>query len=471
MRMRHTLGLLLLFAGPLPAAEPIGLEAYLAQVREQNPLLRAQKAQDAALALSAKKPLAAFSPQLRAELRRYDDQSEPAVNLFSPNRTLAWGWGTGLSKLFGTGTYVSADFETDRSMVEFPPSPMLPGMVDNQGAKFNLTLNQPLWRNFMAAELEAALEQAESRSDEARAGNRYGAQALLFQARQAYVQLATLRQVAVIQAESLQRNTKILDWTKRKYDDNLADRVDVLQVEAALRQVALALAQTREDEARAVLRFNALRGVPPGERVGELLVPTVPAGLPEARGERLDLAAARAALRAGDAMVAAVKQSFTPDISLFAQLGMNKRDPDAATAFSDAFKLQHPSTLVGLKLTANLDWPLYRSVLKGVEQAKGAGEAQVGAKQQEIEQDWRQLRDAWSSVTERLALAAELEALQREKAEREKARYRDGRTTNFQVLRFEDDYNLSRIQTLQLTALAAVLEAQARFYNGDDQPW
>jgi outer membrane protein TolC len=68
-------------------------------------------------------------------------------------------------------------------------------------------------------------------------------------------------------------------------------------------------------------------------------------------------------------------------------------------------------------------------------------------------------------------LARELVELQREKAEREKIRYRDGRTTNFQVLRFEDDYNLSRIQVLQLGAQAIVLEAQARYYNGEDKPW
>jgi hypothetical protein len=78
------------------------------------------------------------------------------------------------------------------------------------------------------------------------------------------------------------------------------------------------------------------------------------------------------------------------------------------------------------------------------------------------------VRDA---VVFRLVLAQELEKLQGEKAEREKSRYRDGRTTNFQVLRFEDDYSLARIQILQLLANARAIEAQARFYNGDDQPW
>ncbi len=468
--MKTLLIALLTFAAGL-RAEALDLEAYLGQVRSGNPQLQSQRAQDAAYGLAAQEPLTAFSPQLNAQLQRYDDQSEPTVNLFSPNRTLAWGWGVGVGKLFGTGTYLGADFETDRSMIEFPPSQILPGVVDNQGTKYKLTLNQPLWRNFMAAEVGAGLAQAQQGAAAAQAGLRYGAQALLFQARQAYVQLATLRQVALIQAESLERNTKILEWTKRKFADNLADRVDVLQVEAALRQVALALAQTREEEAKAVVRFNALRGAEPGAVVGELQAPAAPADLPQPKGERLDLAAAKAALKANEAQVQSVTQRFTPDLSVFAQLGMNERDPDSAKAFSEAFKLAHPSTTVGLKLSTSLDWGLYQTVLKGARQAEGAGAAQVKAKSQEVEQDWQQLREAWSSVSGRLALAAELEALQKEKAEREKTRYRDGRTTNFQVLRFEDDYNLSRIQTLQLNALASVLEAQARFYNGDDQPW
>lgn len=452
-------------------AASLGMDDYLGQVRAQNPQLRSQKAQDAAYALAAQEPLVAFSPQLKGELKRYDDQSEPAVNLMSPSRTLAWGWGVGLSKFFGTGTYLEGAFETDRSMIEFPPSLFVPGLVDNQGAKFNLTLNQPLWRNFMAAEVDAALRQAVHGSDAARAGNRYGAQATLLQARLAYVQLATLRQVAAIQAESLERNTKLLEWTKRKFADNLADKVDVLQVEAALRQVALALAQTRDDEAKAVVRFNTLRGAAVSEAVGELALPKAAAQLPEPKGERQDLAAAQAALRGSEALVDSVVQRFTPDVSIFAQVGMNERDPDSAKALSDAFKLEHPTTVVGLKLTANLDYPLYRKVLKGAKEAEGSGQAQVEAKRQEAQSDWQQLRDAWASVASRLTLAAELEALQQEKAEREKVRYRDGRTTNFQVLRFEDDYNLSRIQALQLSAQAAMLEAQARFYNGDDQPW
>jgi outer membrane protein TolC len=193
--------------------------------------------------------------------------------------------------------------------------------------------------------------------------------------------------------------------------------------------------------------------------------------LPSAKDGRQDLLAAKAALRASDALVEGVVQRFTPDISLFASLASNDRDKDFGQAGADFTGLYHGTSTVGIKLTANLDLPLYRQVLDGAKQAQGSGQARIADKQLEIAQDWQQLKTAWDTMQKRLTLASELEAVQKEKAEREKTRYQDGRTTNFQVLRFEDDYNLSRIQTLQLTAQANVLEAQARFYNGDDQPW
>jgi outer membrane protein TolC len=193
--------------------------------------------------------------------------------------------------------------------------------------------------------------------------------------------------------------------------------------------------------------------------------------LEEPQPGRQDLLAAQAALRASDALVRQVVQQFTPDLSVFATLGLNQRDQDNGTAFDQLWQAEHPARLFGVRLTANLDLPLYHQVLAGAQRARGSGEAQVEDKQREVEKDWQQLRESWAGMQERLTLASQLEALQKEKADREKVRYQDGRTTNFQVLRFEDDYNLSRIQTLQLTALANVLDAQARYYNAEDQPW
>jgi outer membrane protein TolC len=396
-------------------------------------------------------------------------------------QTDQWSWDANLSKVFSTGTKVALDYGGNDTNLAYPAIPsalsaeaqafssFLPPTGYILGQQASISLTQPLWRNFMAAEVEASVAKAAADSEAGRAANRYQAQAVLFQARQAYAQLATLRQVGAILNESLARNQKILDWTRAKYDDNLADKVDVLQCEAALRQVALNLAQNREDDAKALIVFNSLRGITPTADAGDLEALKEPDALPAAKDGRQDLAAAEAALRASDAVVESVVQQFTPDISLFADLGVGQEN---VPAFQPSYLGgEHPQTVVGVKLSANLDVLLYRQVLAGARQARGSGESAVADKRRQITQDWEQLKASFASVQGRLALARELENLQREKADREKVRYQDGRTTNFQVLRFEDDYNLSRVQTLQLVAEADALAAQARFYNGDDQPW
>ncbi|HXC64210.1 MAG TPA: TolC family protein [bacterium] len=472
--MKATLLAAACLAAALPlSAGTLDMDSYLEQVRQGNEQLRSDKALDAAYALQAKQPLTAFSPQLTAQVSHDNDESMPVLPDFSPSSTRSTQWGASLSQFYGTGTNVSLGYAGDYTQLGFPAAlaAQLGPLPATYGEQLTLTVSQSLWRNFMASAVQADLALAQASSEGQRAGNRYAAQALLFQARQAFVQLSTVRQVATIQQESLERNQKILEWTKAKFADNLADKVDVLQVQAALQEVALGLSQSREDEAKDRAVFNALRGLSPSAAVDDLAPLAAPASLPDMVPGRQDLVAAQAALRASDAIVQQVTESFTPDLSVFASFGVNQREGSAGSAFDDSLTGDHKTTMVGLKLTANLDLPLYRQVLAGAQGAKGSGEAQVAGKQREIDKDWEQLRQGWSGMQERLGMAQQLESLQKEKADREKVRYQDGRTTNFQVLRFEDDYNLSRVQTLQLTALANVLAATARFYNAEDQPW
>jgi outer membrane protein TolC len=454
-----------------PAAAPaLGVQDYLKEVRQANPQLQSLRAQDTALALAAKEPLTAYSPQLNAGAQRAENQAEPALAAFSAESTKVTGWNVGLSKLFSSGTYVGLDYKGDYTDLMFPAGSFIVA-APSYGHEFGLTLSQSLWRNVGGRQVQAAVDQAAAGAEAARAGNRFQALSVVFEARRVYQQLQSTRQLIALQTESLERNKKILEWTKRKQADNLADRVDVLQVEAAQGQTALGLAASQQEEARLKARFNTLRGAAPEAEVPELEASSAPSALPEAAGERLDIAAAKAALRGGDAQVEGIRQRYTPDLSVFGQLGMNERDPEMGKAFTDSFNAKHPVTMVGVKLTANLDLGLLNEVLTGAETAKSAGAAQVKDKVQAASQDWQNLRDQWASLQKQLELARTLEQVQQEKAEREKRRYQDGRTTNFQVLRFEEDYNQARILSVQLNSAAAILAATANFYNGGDQPW
>jgi hypothetical protein len=59
-------------------------------------------------------------------------------------------------------------------------------------------------------------------------------------------------------------------------------------------------------------------------------------------------------------------------------------------------------------------------------------------------------------------MAAQIESIQKRKADEEKRRLELGRTTQFQLLSFENDYALARLQRLSLVLEKLSLLAQAQ---------
>jgi outer membrane protein TolC len=382
-------------------------------------------------------------------------------------------WEVGLSKqLDYTGTRVSLGYKGTNS--DFQLRSFSTGVLGDTyfgQNTYSLGIVQPLLKDFGARGHSILKRKAEAQTGSARMMNRHGAAAVLFEARAAYVSLAAARMVAALLEESLERNQKILQWTEDKFADNLVDKVDVLQVQAALHLVKSGLSAAREELKNSAEKFNTLRGAESAKEIGDLEALGAPSGLPEAKGERFDLLAAEKTVEGNAVMAEEVNERYFPDLSLMASVAGSGGDaPDPVGKGENAFP-DHPTYLVGLKLTTTLDIPLYKKVVDAASMAVTTGQDDMVQRKLKIQLERRTLQGQWDTVQEQLVLARELEAIQKEKAEREKKRYQDGRTTNFQVLRFDEDYAQARIATLRLTAQAAILAAQADFYNGGGITW
>ncbi len=463
----------LLLSSALTRAEgsSLSLEAYLAQVKEGNRGFKAQQGTDAALRLAALEPQAMLSPYLNGQINYYDDQAEQAIS-FQPQRTTVSGWDLGVSKQMGfSGTRLSLGYKAQNQALTLAPFFPTPGGVEptyfnTQGVSVSLV--QPLLKDFGAAGYWTAQQKVDATLGAARAMNQFGAAATLFEAQSAYVQVALTRDIMRLLEDSLARNQKLLEWTKAKLADNLADKVDVLQVLAAVKQAELGINQTREELKKSIERFNTLRGRASDQVVEELASLTPAQALPTRVGERLDSVAAALEAKGRDASVQEVKQRYMPQLDLIGSVagtGGDRPNPN------ETLPPDHPTYMVALKLTTILDLPLYTKVLAAAKKAAETSQDDLAQKRLKEAQEWQSLRTQWDSVQENLKLAQELEAVQSEKAEREKRRYLDGRTTNFQVLRFEEDFNQARVNTLRLKVLAAILVAQAEFYNGGGIQW
>lgn len=460
------------------AAATLELAAYLDQVKQGNLAIRAAISNNHALDLAVREAEAAFSPYFNGELTHVDNMTPNANPLFMGNRTQDTYYSAGLSKRWTTGTLTSLTYRNDRARTEYPGGGLAlgPGMpvislspssdpYYTAGATF--MVSQPLWKDFMAAGQKATVEKVAAQAAAAQAVNRFKIQQVLFSAQQAYVQLALARTVVDLTTASLERNRRILAWAKGREASNLGDRVDTLQSEAAVKQTEVGLVQAQEELENAQTQFNLLRGadqIAPVEPLSEL---TLAAQALEQKAPRADLLAAEMNVKSQEAAVTEVIHRYLPDISIYASTTLNGRDGDYGTAATQSLSTRYPTTAVGIKISANLDLPLIRDTLEGAKLVNDSGVSDYDQKKRDLEKDWANLKRRWSSISRRLQAARELEALQKEKADREKVRFRNGRTTNFQVLRFEEDYAQAQLLKLRYLAEAAITLAQAQLYNGE----
>jgi outer membrane protein TolC len=496
MKLRPALSLALLALAPLgllaeglspqaqaAPAESLPLASYLAQVAAKNDALQAAHGQNQSLDLAALEPETAFSPSLSAAYSHNETQMQPSSAMM-PASIYGSSWDLGVGKLFATGTHVDLGYQSAWSVDQYGSSirPDLSGFnpteqgqlyglfgsLESTGTWYTasptLTISQSLWKGFMARGFDIAIQKVQASYGSLKRLNDFKAQSILYQAEAAYLQLALARATVAVQEEALERNMKILEWSKRRAAQNLVDEVDVLQTEAQVKAVEVGLATAREGLRSAARSFNALRGRDDDQvdaSLDELALPD-PAQL-QRKDERLDLKAARLQLKADDLSVDEVIEKYRPDLSVFYSAALNGGSGSYSTALSDQDRL---AWAAGVKLSANIDLPLISKVVEGAKTASSSSQHGFEQQRRDLDKDWDNLQSQWESVQQRLAQVDELVALQKEKSEREKVRFNNGRTTNYQVLSFENDYSSAQLMRLGLVTEARVLAATAKLYNG-----
>ncbi len=455
------------------AAVSLPLGAYLAEVAVKNDTLQAARGQNLSLDLAALEPETAFSPSLNASFSHNETQMPPS-SAMAPAAVYGSNWDLGVGKLFATGTRVDLGYQSAWSINEYSYTGIPAAFVGELGplldnntwytASPTLTITQSLWKGFMARGASITIDKTQATYGSLKRLNDFRAQSVLFQAETAYVQLALARATVAVQEEALSRNLKILEWSRRRAAQNLVDQVDVLQTEAAVKAVEVGLATARESLRSAARSFNALRGRDDDQVDADLEALTLPdSGLIQRRDERLDLKAARLQLKADDLSVDEVVEKYRPDVSVFYSAALNGGAGDYNYALATQNK---PAWAAGVKLSANIDLPLISKVVEGAKTATNSSQHGFEQQRRDLDKDWDNLQSQWESVQQRLSQVDELVALQRDKAEREKVRFSNGRTTNYQVLSFENDYSSAQLMRLSLVTEARVLAATAKLYNG-----
>lgn len=448
-----------------PAQSVLSVSDYLQQARQSHQGYQASKITSEGAALQREEAKLIYRPNLFTSFKYTDDQ---APNVF-------FQYGKFVNTTVELGISQQSDFGLSGKLYyDYNQSQYfgLPPQFNVNGAFYQgrptLELTQSLWRNFGGSETRAQSQvlEASARAKEHRES--FLMQTILVEAESTYWRLALARETEDLAKAAVDRAVKIYDYTKNRVNLSLTDASDLYQAEAALKARKLDLKSASDEVRAASLAFNSSRGRDSFE-VAESLEPLTPEFIdhvvvPKRVSMRHDVLSAEQQTLLTEASARLAKERNRPTLELFGTYAFNSLEMSQGDAFSKSWT-QRPTQIIGLRLTAPLDYATARDAQRGYAEEERAASLNFTRKQFEQERDWKDLENRFGEIKERLKLALELEKTQKEKYDYERRRQMLGRSTLYQVLQFETDYNMATGLRIRQLAEFLQLYAQMKLYG------
>jgi outer membrane protein TolC len=469
-------GLLSLFY--VASAKALSLDEYLAEVRKSHPVFESVDLAKQASELRKAQNELGLSPILSSQLSYFHDRKPPGIALQPPG-TDATDWNLGVAKKFATGTGIQVQYDQQKQQL-FTRNPLTGQLV--KGAKptyadpyigtLSVSASQSLWKDGFGRGTRIRRERDDIIARTERLGAELEARQILIAAEQAYWDYVFSREDNKIRKESLQRAQKIGGWAETRAENRLSDRSDLLQVRALVASRELQAIGAEDDLKVALKKLGDLVNQPElaaPPYVSEEFARSRPLTEIVGTSDPKEVTTLPARLKDYEAQVKEnvardLVEQTRPDLSLEGQYAMNARRASPGKTLQDTFNNDTPTAAVALKFSLNLDQG-------GVSDARAAADADARALRIraarlrfEAESSWSELVRRHGELTKRVDSMRQLVKIQREKTAREQERLRNGRTTTFQAVTFEQDAADAESQLLKLQVEQKKLEAQARIF-------
>jgi outer membrane protein TolC len=459
---------------PALAADTLTLEKYLEAVRAQNAAYRASMEKREASKRRRAEADLIFAPQLVSSLNLRFDGRLPTLPFLNYERFDTHAFELGVQQQFSFGLKAKLAYQIDyigyENLIGLPPNLL----VKFYDARPVLEVAVPLWQNAFGSSARATQLLQEAQAEAEQHGAEAACRALELKAESVYWQLAIAREIVRQQEQAVGAAEALERYVAKKVSLSLGDRADLLQAKASLESRKLSLQTARDQERVAARAFNALRNAPPTEEPEPLeaidyekLVRYEP---PTRHGTRADVRVAEAQAKLAQANATSLRERNKPQLDVYASAALNGRDQTLGTlagAIGNAYNLQRPTWGAGFKFVMPLDFRATADTRRAATQLENAAELELQQKRLDQEQDWADLTARLVDARERYRLATEIERIQQEKLLYERRRLRQGRTTTFQVLQFEQEFTGASLGRASAAAELLQLVSQLKLYEGD----
>lgn len=454
------------------ALATISVDQYLDTVKKQNLSFQSSETQIEGASLQKREADLFFTPQFF-----FNAQSGYDSKLLSPpflvyDQVKSDRISAGVSQEFEFG--LQARFSYDLNKTEYKGLDLGDKPNPYWDAIPTLELSIPLWGNALGRTSKARRELTlQQRTFEQYSASAQGKRTLV-EAEIAYWRLSAAQESVEVQNKALKAAREILDYVIVKKRKNLGEEADVLQAQALTEAYRLQLEQAQIEERTARRKFNLFLNVDADAPVAKLTrldyKKLAQITVPEARpGDRPDVKASKAQVALARASSQLATEQNKPTLDLYGGYSLFGRDGRRSEAISNAGHPDRDSGYVGVRFNMPLNVSAQSDARKGAGQVERAAEMNYRYLTYAQEQDWTDLTSLVKDAQTSLKLAQSMERAQKAKLDNERVRLRQGRTTTYQVLLFEQDYLSAEIARIRAASQIINLNSQIQLYSVSEE--
>ena len=459
------------------AQQKMTQDEFMAKVARNNPEIISADRSFEALAKKARELDTMYETSLNASGSYTDDRSGLSfTSPFQTSDTSVTMYSVGLSKKNTYGTSMSLAYTgviTNLDLYAPMAIPGYPGIFSTIGAysvKPTLSVSQSLIKDTKNGQTQANINKTKALMLSGQYQQLFVRQQALLKARTAYLNLSLSRDVINFRRLSLERASRVLEWTKRRVDLDLAENADYLEAQAGYKLRQLNLQTAQEDEVRAQRNFNEVIGSTGAvadydlEKISDL-VSCCDVGSLARSGLRADVLAAQEQLSASILAEREASMRVSAEVSAFGSTGFSGLALDYTDANRQAFSFEKPDYTVGLNISVPLGYSLNNTVKEGYRKDVEAAEQMLAKAKLSADNNWDDLSANWKNVKDRLQMARDIQDVQSRRVESEQKRFQRGRTTTFLVLNAENDLDDATLSVYRLIFEELLTKAQAELFN------
>jgi outer membrane protein TolC len=467
------LKLLTLFSALLLAVNPaqaLDLDGFLAQVKSRHQGLKALQISKEASDERAQAGDISLVPVLSLKGSWLDDKKQP--NFFGAKASDTTQYTLGLTKKFSSGTTMNLNASAIGSENKEMANPALGAFAKYAQGSLGVAVSQSIWKDFFGASTRLRREREATVAEAEKSGYDLQARQLMIGAESAYWDYIYLKEEISQREESLKRSQKIEAWVRRRTQDGIADRADLLNAQALVATRKLQLLNTQDEmvanqkKVRNILELDDAEALP--DLSGKMDSPRdIRIRLKQAgRIVRLDAYVTHLEAKSRATAAREVEDSFRSDLTLAGSYNTNSFEyggttPDATKNWNQT---DTPTSAVSLTWTYMFDDSVKQAAQSTAR--KEALAADLRSRRQFMESDlsWTELLRRNQELTLKIEAARGISQLQMSRAKAEQDKLSKGRSITTNVINSEQDAAEAELNLTRLLAEQRKLEAQSQMF-------